>query len=100
VSSISRLQDTWVIIPDHFVNKFNAFSYLFKQNGNYKNYRNIVEDALLPLIPFQGVYQSDLTMFGETPDYIEKTGNINYEKMSNMAKGLIFYIFILCFIIL
>eukprot|EP01091_Cochliopodium_minus_P009358 TRINITY_DN2293_c0_g1_i1.p1 TRINITY_DN2293_c0_g1~~TRINITY_DN2293_c0_g1_i1.p1 ORF type:complete len:664 (-),score=214.51 TRINITY_DN2293_c0_g1_i1:76-2067(-) len=86
MSPISRLKDTWSLVPESYIQKYNGFAYLLKQNQNYKNYRSIVEDAMPPLIPFQGVYQADLTMFAETPDFTEKTGNINFEKMYKMGK--------------
>ena len=94
MASIQRLKETWAQVPEMYLLKLKGIAHLFKPSQNYKNYRSIVRDTLPPLIPFQGVYQSDLTMFAETPDKIEKNGNINFEKMTKMGKGhkIVFWI--------
>ena len=60
---------------------------LMDQAGNYRNYRAALATRAAPVLPFQGVYLTDLTFIEEKPDRLVN-GMVNYEKLVLVHKVL------------
>jgi len=82
LSSIQRLQDTWKLLSNKHASTLKEAGEMISSTQNYRQYREYIRSTFPPVIPFQGIYLSDLTMLEETPDFLEKGGSINFHKMS------------------
>ena len=57
---------------------------LMSPNQNYSVYRRTLKAAEAPVVPFQGVYLSDLTFIEENVDILSN-GWVNFAKMTMLA---------------
>jgi len=80
MSSVQRLHDTWKALPSKYTTLFENITHLMSPAYNYKTYREMLKNSSPPLVPFQGVYLTDLTFMEEAPDYLDKD-IVNFRKM-------------------
>jgi len=80
MSAILRLQETWKLLSSKHASILKEVGELMSSTQNYRNYREYLRNTYPPLIPFQGIYLSDLTFMEEAPDFLEN-GAINFHKM-------------------
>eukprot|EP00005_Dracoamoeba_jomungandri_P000989 CAMPEP_0174254994 /NCGR_PEP_ID=MMETSP0439-20130205/4324_1 /TAXON_ID=0 /ORGANISM="Stereomyxa ramosa, Strain Chinc5" /LENGTH=335 /DNA_ID=CAMNT_0015336935 /DNA_START=320 /DNA_END=1324 /DNA_ORIENTATION=- len=76
-SSISRLKLTWAVISVEDKEIFESLQAKFHPAGNFKNYRATLANSDPPLIPFLGLFLTDLTFIDENPDLINVTLSID-----------------------
>jgi hypothetical protein len=60
-SAVYRLKKTWKNVSRKSMNTFQELRKLNSTKGNYKELRNAIHGSNPPLIPFLGMYLSDLT---------------------------------------
>ncbi|ORX45619.1 ras GEF [Piromyces finnis] len=90
---VYRLHNTWRVFNEknkELSESYSNVSDLVSPKGQYSNYRKKLkelDDKNEQIMPFLGVYFTDLT-FVElgNADYIAKTSNINFEKRRKAAK--------------
>jgi len=87
MSPVQRLSDTWKAVPAKKREGFKEIAELMAATHNFKTYREMVRQTTPPMIPFQGVYLSDLTFLEEAPDILEN-GMVNFRKMSLIGEVL------------
>jgi hypothetical protein len=86
LSSISRLKKTWEKLPKKFHFHWNSINNLTSNLSNYRNYRKAITDSKGPIIPYLGMFLTDLT-FAEDGNktflLCEKTHKktINFQKL-------------------
>ena len=74
-------------VPSKLVKIVKKLDDLMDQAGNYRNYRAALQTRAPPVLPFQGVYLTDLTFIEEKPDRLVN-GMVNYEKLVLVHKVL------------
>ncbi|KAL2314188.1 Protein ste6 [Schizosaccharomyces pombe] len=78
-SPIHRLRKTWANLNSKTLASFELLNNLTEARKNFSNYRDCLENCVLPCVPFLGVYFTDLTFL--------KTGNKdNFQNMINFDK--------------
>jgi son of sevenless-like protein len=83
-ASVGRLKQTWkAVLMDAKVNMvYNELSVLMSPDGNYAQYRTLIQHTSPPAIPYMGLYLRDLLFIDE--------GNKNFcdpaRTMINFAK--------------
>ncbi|KAJ6251158.1 guanine nucleotide exchange factor [Anaeramoeba flamelloides] len=78
-SAVSRLENTWKRLPNQYMEAFRLLSKLTNAIGGYQELRKAYNESPLPMVPFIGVFLSDLVYIEELPNRIE--GNlINWAK--------------------
>jgi len=85
---VSRLKTDWKAVPPKLQSMFKAQLELMNPNANWATYRRVLSERQLPLMPFQGVYLTDLTFIDELPTKLEN-GLINFEKMMMLGQQLL-----------
>ena len=74
-------------MPSKLVKVVKKLDDLMDQAGNYRNYRQALLARPAPVLPFQGVYLTDLTFIEEKTDRLVN-GMVNYEKLVLVHKVL------------
>lgn len=80
MSAVQRLYDTWKALPSKYSIMFDNITALMSAVYNFKTYRDLLRNSSPPLVPFQGVYLSDLTFMEEAPDILDND-LVNFRKM-------------------
>ena len=84
-ASASRLKKTWALVPKDKLKLFEELTDLLSPTSNYSTLRNHIHKGISPpVIPYLGVYLSDLTFLEDgNPDF---SGNlINFDKRRRIA---------------
>jgi hypothetical protein len=90
-ASIFRLKLTWSKVEkEKFFNQFVEARDIMDSTGSFSNYRKAVQAADPPIIPYLGVYLTDLTFIEDgNPDMLPvqdgRTDIVNFEKMRKVA---------------
>eukprot|EP01114_Cavostelium_apophysatum_P011920 TRINITY_DN2649_c0_g1_i2.p1 TRINITY_DN2649_c0_g1~~TRINITY_DN2649_c0_g1_i2.p1 ORF type:complete len:1487 (-),score=443.17 TRINITY_DN2649_c0_g1_i2:51-4511(-) len=87
-AGISRLKQTWALLPKESVDNLDLLSSLMGPAENFKQYRDACKAAKGTLIPYLGLWLQDLTFIDDgNPEQVE--GNlINVEKARMVAKRI------------
>ena len=101
-SSVSRLKKTWKNVPKKQLSDLATFKNQFRIDDNYAGYREILQEANLPIVPFigdgyrilnscihqiLGLHLKDLTFIEDGNSTVLPNGNINFRKLRLIAKG-------------
>eukprot|EP00011_Vannellida_sp_DIVA3-517-6-12_P012909 CAMPEP_0114606058 /NCGR_PEP_ID=MMETSP0168-20121206/1369_1 /TAXON_ID=95228 ORGANISM="Vannella sp., Strain DIVA3 517/6/12" /NCGR_SAMPLE_ID=MMETSP0168 /ASSEMBLY_ACC=CAM_ASM_000044 /LENGTH=1173 /DNA_ID=CAMNT_0001816917 /DNA_START=278 /DNA_END=3796 /DNA_ORIENTATION=- len=79
VSAISRLKHTKDGLGKDAIKKMTALEQLMHPSGSFKHYRKHLSSSKYPIIPYLGVYLTDLVFIEDgNPDEVD--GFINFEK--------------------
>ncbi|KAJ3240011.1 hypothetical protein HDU78_002538 [Chytriomyces hyalinus] len=84
-SAIYRLKKTKGIIGTKFMKQLDDLLRVASSEHNYKNLRARVHSANPPIIPFPGVYQSDLVFLSTCNKNILDGGLVNFHKFQKEA---------------
>jgi len=60
-ATISRLQQTWAVVPQKQRVQFDALRKLADYSRNFAEYRSRLRNTVAPAVPFLGLYLTDLT---------------------------------------
>lgn len=83
-SSVHRLKRTWAGMPEKVKEDFEFLTQFMSSAKNYSQYREHLQKAQLPVLPYLGVCLSDLTFIEEgNPDEISNL--INFSKCRQIA---------------
>lgn len=85
-ASIFRLQNTWNLLPKESWQVFEDLESIFNTGNNFKTYRNALERAIPPCIPYLGRHLSDLLFIEEK--HTNNYGNnlIDFAKLDTLAQ--------------
>lgn len=83
-SAIRRLKKSWALVPSKRAQVFEELQGDVSQEGNYKNLRQLLATVNPPLIPYLGMYLTDLT-FIEDGNKDSLDGLINFDKRRKIA---------------
>jgi CRP-like cAMP-binding protein len=85
-SAIRRLKQSWAVLPKNYQADLDRLGNLMKPTKNFKEYRNALETANYPCIPYLGLHLTDLTFIDDGNDDLVHNGLINVEKLDLTAK--------------
>lgn len=89
-SAVFRLHKTWEELPPKYSPKFKAISEIATNAKNYSALRALLAKSNPPLVPYIGVYQTDLTFVEEGNSTTVEDGRlINWQKCKMQAKILL-----------
>ncbi|OUM68652.1 hypothetical protein PIROE2DRAFT_57967 [Piromyces sp. E2] len=88
-SSIYRLKKTKKAMASKFLKLYDSILKLVSNELNFKNLRTKIHSADPPLIPFPGIYQSDLVFLDSWGKNILDGGLINFIKYQKMASYIL-----------
>eukprot|EP01102_Stenamoeba_stenopodia_P020903 TRINITY_DN829_c0_g1_i6.p1 TRINITY_DN829_c0_g1~~TRINITY_DN829_c0_g1_i6.p1 ORF type:complete len:613 (+),score=53.27 TRINITY_DN829_c0_g1_i6:223-2061(+) len=82
---LQRLRQAWKVLPQKHLEIWEDLGKIVDPIQSYRNYRKILRSTKPPLIPFQGVYLTDLTFIEQNAEKTEN-GFHNFEKLSMISK--------------
>nr|CAG4712205.1 unnamed protein product [Naegleria fowleri] len=84
---IMRLKKTWALVPKKHLENYKELEKIVSTAKNYKEMRSTMKECHPPLIPFIGLYLTDLTFIEDgNKDYInEEKKIINFFKRQKLA---------------
>jgi hypothetical protein len=87
---VYRLQKTWSLFREKhqkYASAYDEISDIVSARGQYANYRRTLKQCEPPVIPFLGVYLTDLTFIElGNPNFLPESGFINLGKHSKTAR--------------
>lgn len=89
LTAVQRLEKTWSLVGNSYKSSFDKFTNLMSTKQNFQNYRSLLNNTKLPLVPYLGVFLRDLTFIDEgNSDYFE-SGLINFDKLILMGNFIV-----------
>ncbi|KAF7314351.1 hypothetical protein MKEN_00907700 [Mycena kentingensis (nom. inval.)] len=91
-STISRLHQTWLGLPQKNKSQLDSLRRLADHSRNYHEYRSKLRNTAPPAVPFLGLYLTDVTFCREgNPSHRPSPGNpenklINFNKYHKLAR--------------
>ncbi|KAG6837197.1 hypothetical protein H0H93_013424 [Arthromyces matolae] len=91
-STISRLHQTWLGIPQKYKSQMESLRKLADHSRNYHEYRSRLRNTMPPAVPFLGLYLTDLTFCREgNPSHRASPVNpskklLNFNKYHKLAR--------------
>jgi len=82
---VTRLKGTWEQIPTRSTGIVQELNALLESRYNFKEYRNALKNAQVPVLPYLGLYLRDITFVEDGNPYMmgdPADGVINYEKLN------------------
>uniref|UniRef100_A0A667XYK9 RAS guanyl releasing protein 4 n=1 Tax=Myripristis murdjan TaxID=586833 RepID=A0A667XYK9_9TELE len=87
-SSISRLKDTYNLLPPDITKALSEMTELLSSRSNYSNYRRVYNECSGFKVPILGVHLKDLISLNEAlPDYLEED-KINLSKLQHLYSNI------------
>uniref|UniRef100_A0A674MY90 RAS guanyl releasing protein 4 n=1 Tax=Takifugu rubripes TaxID=31033 RepID=A0A674MY90_TAKRU len=87
-SSISRLKDTFNLLPPDITKALSELTELLSSRSNYVNYRRVYNECSGFKVPILGVHLKDLISLNEAlPDYISED-KINLSKLQHLYSNI------------
>uniref|UniRef100_A0A3Q3AM96 RAS guanyl releasing protein 4 n=1 Tax=Kryptolebias marmoratus TaxID=37003 RepID=A0A3Q3AM96_KRYMA len=87
-SSISRLKDTYNLLPPDITKVLSEFTELLSSRSNFSNYRRVYSECKGFKVPILGVHLKDLISLNEAlPDYIDEE-KINLSKLQHLYSNI------------
>ncbi len=85
---VSRLTQTWDVVPAASAQTFQRLQKLIDNRKNYDNYRKALKEAPLPCFPYVGLVLKDLTFIedGNESFLDDKKTVINFQKMHMIGR--------------
>ncbi|KAI9143235.1 ras guanine nucleotide exchange factor domain-containing protein [Paraphysoderma sedebokerense] len=93
LSAVTRLKQTWEIVPEKHKHTIKELEELVSPQGNYKNYRAIYdqmerEKGSVPFIPFFGLFLKDLLFINDGNPKKLENGLINFSKLRTITSKI------------
>lgn len=90
-SAVYRLYDTWEILPQKALDMYEFLSKLMNSNageGNFHDYRECLKKTVPPLVPYLGLYLTDLTFLNDgNKDFLDEEKRfVNFQKMTKIGR--------------
>lgn len=87
-ATIHRMKKTWASVSEKTLETLDNMNKLMNSSRNFNEYRDILRMVTPPVIPFFGVYLSDLTFVEDgNPDFLQDSPNIiNFAKRMKSAE--------------
>lgn len=83
-AAVYRLKQSWALVPKEYLAFYDQISQLTK--NNYKQFREEIQNANTPCLPYLGVYLTDLTFLEEMGPNVLHNGSVNFLKLQKVAE--------------
>lgn len=84
-SAVHRLKKTWEKLSAKAKNRHETLSKLMSTSKNFKEYRETIKLCEQPILPYLGVYLTDLTFIEDGHKDTSADGKINFLKRTQLA---------------
>jgi son of sevenless-like protein len=82
--SVMRLNQTWKTLNKKYIDLLEKLKLIVSPEHNWKNYRPLMQNEAPPLVPYIGLFLSDLTFINDgNPTKVD--GLINWKKMRKLS---------------
>jgi len=88
IVSVARLQQSFEMLGKKHLKSLEEMKVLFNPTSSFKNYRQMLASASVPIIPYFGVTLSDLTFIDEGNADTFDNGLINFTKQSMIHSSI------------
>jgi len=78
---IHKLKTAWKCVPNKHLARFEELKVLFRTAHNMANLRKIHREACAPMIPYTGIFLSDLVSIEEGTRKRKDDGRVNFSKL-------------------
>eukprot|EP00127_Corallochytrium_limacisporum_P006362 Clim_evm73s225 gene=Clim_evmTU73s225 len=85
--SVARLKSSWKAVGKRYTARLRDLEGKMDPQGNFANYRAIVSDIPMPVVPFIGLLVKDITFINEVPRELAP-GIYNWYKMELLYKQI------------
>ena len=84
-SPVRRLKSTWKELSESELRIVKDIERLMNHKSSYRSYRSTLHSAKIPLVPFIGIYLTDLTFTEDgNPNYMDNL--VNFSKFHKIAR--------------
>ncbi|PRP77326.1 hypothetical protein PROFUN_05571 [Planoprotostelium fungivorum] len=89
-AAVSRLQQSWGLLPVDLMEQFTTLTQLMSPADNFKNYRERARQTRTTCLPYLALALQDLTFMDDANnDYVENSNTlINYEKLKMVSRRI------------
>ena len=84
-SAISRLKETWALVPKDSMSTLEDLDALMNTEGNFRHYRGLLDKSKPPVVPYMGLLLTDLT-FMDDANLTETGKGSRGNKLLNLEK--------------
>jgi son of sevenless len=85
LASVHRLKKTWELLPQKDKLLYSDLSLYLSNDSNFKFIRDQISTCIPPLVPYLGIFLTDLTFIDEgNPDFVNE--KINFTKVKRVSK--------------
>ncbi|ETO36795.1 rasGEF domain-containing protein [Reticulomyxa filosa] len=78
---IHKLKTAWKFVPNKHLARFEELKVIFRTAHNMSNLRKIHREACAPMIPYTGIFLSDLVSIEEGTRQRKDDGTVNFSKL-------------------
>jgi len=92
-SAVQKLGGSWDELTGEELANFAELNALLSSNGNFAEYRHVLDSVSPPCLPFFGAYLTDVTFVGDGNADIIGDGKINYAKVFVLLFSFFLFLF-------
>ena len=92
-SPVRRLKSTWKELSESELRIVQDIERLMNHKSSYRSYRSTLHSAKIPVVPFIGIYLTDLTFLEDgNPKYLDNLVNFSkYHKIASVIDEIVSY---------
>ena len=85
---IHKLKHAWSYVPAKHVARFEEMRVIFNTRNNMANLRKLHREAHAPLVPYTGIFLSDLVSIEEGNKKHKDDGTVNFAKLMRLSEAI------------
>ena len=85
---IQRLKNIWALLPAKAIHKKQKMEEFMSPDGNFKKYRDLLNEAKPPKIPYLAVLLKDFTFLNEGNARYDSAGGINLKRIGMLYRQI------------
>ena len=85
---IHKLKHAWSYVPAKHIARFEEMRVIFNTRNNMGNLRKLHREAHAPLVPYTGIFLSDLVSIEEGNKKHKDDGTVNFAKLMRLSNAI------------
>merc|ERR1719384_936666 len=85
---IHKLKHAWTYVPAKHIARFEEMRVIFNTRNNMANLRKLHREAHAPLVPYTGIFLSDLVSIEEGNKKHKDDGTVNFAKLMRLSEAI------------
>jgi len=85
---IHKLKHAWSYVPAKHIARFEEMKVIFNTRNNMGNLRKLHREAHAPLVPYTGIFLSDLVSIEEGNKKNKDDGSVNFAKLMRLSNAI------------